>query len=139
MKKLLKVFSLLLVPLLLAGIAALLLLATEPGTRWLLERGVALTQGQLRIGAVHGNALGPLRLDDIEYRTPAGTLTLQRLAVDWRPTALLYDILDISVVKTQGLRWRPSQTANCHATLDRLAGYQTALAHLHPARGSAGQ
>ncbi len=108
MKRLPKLISLLLVPLLLGCIAVLLLLATEPGTRWLLQRGVALMQGQLQIGAVHGNALGPLRLDDVSYRTEDGTLTLQRLAFDWRPLALLYDTLDISVIKTQGLRWRHS-------------------------------
>ncbi len=108
MKTLLKIVSLPLALLLLCVIATLLLLTTEPGTRWLLQRGVALTQGQLQIGAVHGNALGPLRLDDISYRNNDGTLTVARLALDWRPVALFYDTLDISVIKTQGLHWRHS-------------------------------
>ncbi|EKF73974.1 hypothetical protein A11A3_10726 [Alcanivorax hongdengensis A-11-3] len=76
-----------LMALLLAGAA--LLLGSETGNRWLLERVRPLIPGELSVTQWQGTLLTGLQLGGIDYRYAGTTVTLDRLGLDYQPSALL--------------------------------------------------
>jgi translocation and assembly module TamB len=96
-------FILLLV-LLLAGVAAWWLLATEAGLAWAWGRTTAALDGRLAAGRVSGRLLGPLRLDDLRLEKNGTRLAVDSLVLDWRPGWLLGGRLALRDVVAEGVR-----------------------------------
>ncbi len=72
-------------PLLLFGAALAWLALSESAARIVLT--ARLIEG-VQLSGVHGRLLGPLRIEQIEIRHKAQTLTLEQTQIDWQPSAL---------------------------------------------------
>ena len=68
--------------------AVLLLLGTRNGTQFLAAQAERQLKGQLVIGSVAGTVLDRLELGDVSFTSPAGTVALGRLVLDWKSTQL---------------------------------------------------
>lgn len=97
-------------PLLLAA-TAYGLLGTEPGSRWLLEqaRHQANTRVQgmeLAWNRVEGTLLGALALHGFAFEQPDLQVGAERLALRWRPRALLDGHLHLEALTAEALTYR---------------------------------
>lgn len=65
------------VVLVLAGVIAARLLATESGARFALERAKVILAGKLLVARSGGALIGPLELHEVEYKDPASGLAVR--------------------------------------------------------------
>lgn len=72
------------------------LLATEAGSRWLLQRVIDHVPGKASVGAIHGRLLDHLILSDVNYADDSQTLSLKKLELRWQPRALFSRRLKIN-------------------------------------------
>lgn len=70
-------------------IAGGVLLGTEPGSRWLIQKVQPLAPGELRIGEFSGTLIGELRARDVHWRNGELEVSLTELKVNWSPSYLL--------------------------------------------------
>lgn len=64
-------------------------LHSESGTRWLFDLARDLAPGELQVNTIKGRLTGPLDLEGVRYRDGDLVLELDRLHLDWQPSALL--------------------------------------------------
>jgi translocation and assembly module TamB len=81
--------------LLLLPALAVVLLASEPGLRLVLDLALRAVPGELRYEQVRGRLAGPLVIGGLSYRLNDLSFTARRLDLDWRPTSLLAERLHI--------------------------------------------
>ncbi len=74
---------------LLAIVALFLLIATVPGTRWLISIAASSAPGELTVADSRGTLLSGLTLEDVGYLSSDLTLHADSLTMDWRPRLLL--------------------------------------------------
>lgn len=81
----------------LAGVltAVTFVATTERGLRWTLEFAQRALPGELRWSVASGRLIGPLILENVEYRVAGGAYRSARLYLDWRPRRLLTKRLSI--------------------------------------------
>jgi len=82
------------------------LTATEGGSAWLLDRGMALAQRagvELRIGRSQGRLLDRLELFDVHFAGLDARVEAARLLLDWRPRALVDGELHLRAVEADAL------------------------------------
>jgi translocation and assembly module TamB len=72
-----------------------LVVHSENGTRWLFDLARDLAPGELSAESLKGRLTGPLDLTGLSYHDGDLLLELDRLHLDWRPTALLQRRLQI--------------------------------------------
>lgn len=82
--------------LLLALSAVSFAISTETGLRGLLALAERVAPGQLRVGAVSGRLLGPLRIEQLHYQDGPLQLSLAGADLDWQPTDLFSGELNIT-------------------------------------------
>ena len=94
MKRLLS--SLLIVSLALATAAALAVALAVAAGAWLVltESGLQALAGRwlpgnVRVGKLHGRAIGPIRLDELHVDLPGASVRAARVEFDWTIAALL--------------------------------------------------
>lgn len=97
--------------LLLLGLGLVLLVSTEPGTRWLLSQAPRFAPGALRIAQVDGTLVGPLSLRGIDYSDESLRLAVDEVRLAWRPAHLLRGELSIELLAIQGVAYQPSTKA----------------------------
>lgn len=104
--------SILLILALLAG-AAFGVLGTNAGLRWTVDQVLNRTGAPVQIGGVQGRLLGPMRFTDVRLRKPgAGVrLRIDRIDFDWRPTALLQGLLDVTELRIAGVEYTSAGSA----------------------------
>jgi translocation and assembly module TamB len=85
--------------------AALTLTATEAGLRWAWTWATPVLPAKLKVSALHGRLLGPLRLEGLEYRDQERFVQVQHIEWDWRPWRLLTGVLDLTRLEVEGLRY----------------------------------
>lgn len=80
-----------------------LLLGTEAGARWALERA---TPAEAEVTGVEGRLLGPLRLAGVRYGLPGGEaeLAVEGLELDWSPLDLLSGRVTVRRLTVEELR-----------------------------------
>ncbi|SFM59647.1 autotransporter secretion inner membrane protein TamB [Ectothiorhodospira mobilis] len=93
---------LILVPALLTALL-LLAVATQPGTRLLLQQGADFLPGELRIGEIRGSLAGGLRLRDLAYTHPALRARAQQLDLDLELAQLLRRTVHVAHLEGRGL------------------------------------
>jgi translocation and assembly module TamB len=64
-------------------------LATEAGSRWLIQHALTHVPPQLTIKAIQGNLVSGLVLTGVELRRASKTIRIQRAELRWRPETLL--------------------------------------------------
>ena len=96
---------LLILPLLACGLL-LALAASEGGSRLLAEQARRWSAGALEWGDMQGRLLGPLRLENLNIRSPGLELEVRALSLDWSPGALLVGRLDVASLEATGIRAR---------------------------------
>ena len=90
--------------------AAVVGLNSEPGLRFVADRGVKAANdyllGELQVGAAEGHLLSKITLRQISMRDPDGTEVagMDTLEVSWNPGALLDNRADVERVQIEGLR-----------------------------------
>lgn len=72
-----------------AILLGVLVLATESGSRWLIDRGINHVPGQLTVRRLEGSVLTGLRLYGVEHRQDQFHSSIERVELDWQPMALL--------------------------------------------------
>jgi len=90
-----------------AGAAAWALLGTERGSAWVLREGAGRAGVALDFRALEGSLLGTLAIDGLEVTAGATRVRVERLALDWRPAALLGARLQIHALGAHGVQVRP--------------------------------
>lgn len=110
LRRLLRAVWLMLLVVILVGlllpVAAVGLLATEPGTRWVLQQAPQWLRPvgvELRLGEGNGALLQALELRDLEVDVDGLRIAAERLQLQWRPQALLVGRLDILALQGSGL------------------------------------
>jgi autotransporter translocation and assembly factor TamB len=104
---------LLLIPLLALPVAAALLLAlagTETGTAFVVRQLQHQLDEQVTWQGLDGSLLGPLRLTNVTLMQPGMEAQLERLSLDWSPSALLQGKLLVSALQADGIRINLSTT-----------------------------
>jgi autotransporter translocation and assembly factor TamB len=72
------------------------LLATQAGSRWLLQRVIDNVPGKASVGAIHGRLLDHLVLGDVNYADDNQSLSIKKLELRWQPRALFSRRLKIN-------------------------------------------
>lgn len=94
---------LLLVMLLLAAISTFL--ATETGSRYLVQQGIRqvdkFADMQVSVAAIRGNLLQGLQLDSLDLNTPAIRIEVSRVNASWDPFSLFSGTLQLAVLDLQ--------------------------------------
>jgi translocation and assembly module TamB len=102
------------------SIAALLLLVgalawlagTEPALNWAARYAETLSAGKLTARGVHGSLYGPLRIEQLDYRTEEKHYALKEAHLDWSPVALLQRrilVSELSLQELQVVELKPSK------------------------------
>lgn len=79
-----------LVALILVSLVGLIaFLATETGSRWLIQQALTHIPPQLTIGSIQGNVVSGLVLTGVELHHASKTTRIQRAELRWRPETLL--------------------------------------------------
>ena len=96
------VFATLLV---LGGLFAWWLLASEAGARFALARAKAALAGKLEFAQAHGSLVGPLQLHDVRYRDPAAGLdvSIQNVKLDYAFSRLFARTLHVFALELDGI------------------------------------
>jgi len=79
------------------------LLGTEPGSRWLVQRGVALAPGELTIERVRGTLLQGLELEGVRYEDALLDASLDELEIRVNALALFAGRLSVTRLRVEGL------------------------------------
>lgn len=87
-----------------AAVLLLTLMATGPGSRWLVQRGAALLGDAVRVQRVEGALLTRFTLRGLEYRGAGQHLQADVLEIAWRPAALLAGTLHLRRLAADGVR-----------------------------------
>ncbi|UTF59530.1 translocation/assembly module TamB domain-containing protein [Gilvimarinus sp. DA14] len=82
--------------------AVTILIATEPGTRWLLTKVREATGAELT--HVQGALLRGVQLKDIRYHTEALQLDVQQLDIAWHPVGVLWGVLIVDQLYVDGAK-----------------------------------
>ncbi|MFM1892060.1 MAG: hypothetical protein RLZ44_1137, partial [Pseudomonadota bacterium] len=101
-----------LVVLLLVGLplAALGLLGSEGGTRWLLQQVAEFAKSDdfsLQLDSVNGTLLRELRLEGVRVEAAGSQIAAETLTLRWKPTALRDMTLHVQALEAAGLRVQP--------------------------------
>ena len=80
-----------------------LLLGTEPGTRWVVTQIASHAPG-LQIGRIDGTLLGRLSLQQVTYKEVQTVLTVDEMALEWRPIQIVSGHLHIKSLSINRLR-----------------------------------
>jgi translocation and assembly module TamB len=87
--------------------ALALLLASEPGSRWLLRQAPQWLQPlgvDLAVGKVEGRLLGSLQLSDVSVRAGGAIVAVDEFRLGWRPWALLVPRVAVEHLVAHGVR-----------------------------------
>lgn len=100
------------------------LLTTNTGLRWTIDQVVARSGAPIEIEGVEGRLLGPASLSGIEYRQPdtGATVQIQRLDLDWRPSALLSGLLHVTRLDASGVDYRQGAAGEASSKPNGPAG-----------------
>ena len=80
---------------------ATVLIATEPGTRWLLDEAKALTGA--RFTYRDGTLLNGVQLSDLHYQAGVVDVQLQSVSVRWHPAGAIWGLLLVDYLHLDGL------------------------------------
>ena len=83
------------------------LLATEAGTRWLLQQVAERTRSaefSLQLGRVEGNLLHQLSVQNVQIKTAAEQVLVDRMVLRWNPASLRHFRLHIHALELSGVR-----------------------------------
>lgn len=94
---------------LLVAVALYALLATETGSRWLLERAAMLAGEQTTVAFTHGRGrlLDHIELTGLSIDAAGSHIQLKRLTLDWSPRTLLDGSVLINALHLDGLEVTP--------------------------------
>jgi len=95
--------------LLLASVAAAWLLGTEDGLEWAAKQANQRVPG-LQIGAVSGEAFGPLGIENLSYTSDSVAVELAMARLDWDLSSLMNRQLTVTDLQTHGLRVKVLQS-----------------------------
>lgn len=84
-------------------IALLVILGSEPGSRWLIQTAIGAAELDAEIERIDGTLLGELTLNKLVYRGETEHVTLDTFIFAWRPSALLSGTLHIGRLAANGL------------------------------------
>jgi translocation and assembly module TamB len=90
-------------------VAVGLLLATETGLKAAFDLGARLAPGTLSVRALTGRLLGPFEVTGLAYEDAALGLRIERVALDWRPSALLSGRVHVLRLEVEGVRVAPGE------------------------------
>jgi translocation and assembly module TamB len=93
----------LLLVLLVVLVGGFVLLRTESGARWALERGAGYVPGEVEVGEVRGTLQGPLELRDVRYANEGLETTIDRLEIDWNLSSLTRRQADVERLRARGI------------------------------------
>lgn len=79
---------------------AISLVASEPGSRWLLSQGQKYLPVEIRYEVFHGTLLNEFRFENLVLETESFAYTPKELIVDWQPLALLSGTLQINEIES---------------------------------------
>lgn len=105
---------------------ALWLLGTERGTAFAFARAAPHIESFVRIGGVEGTLAGRLVLRNVEIAAGAERISIDRLALEWRPAALLDGALEIGRLDAGTVAHRREPTAA--TTAAAAGGFELPLA-----------
>ncbi len=90
---------------------AFALLASEAGSRWLVEIALRHTQGMVSVAGIKGNLLDRVELDSLRVQHGGLELSIEQSVLDWRPWALLDGTLHIETLSLRGWELTPPPAA----------------------------
>ena len=79
------------------------LMASETGSRWLIQNVFAKLPGKSSAEKIEGTLLGHLSLSGFNYNSATETVTLRKLEFTWQPSKLLFNTLKILDFTVDGL------------------------------------
>lgn len=108
--------------------AASALVTTQTGSRWLLDKALAMVNDDTRsldYDSAEGTLLWGMVLDNLDYRQGDNSVQVDTLELSWSPTALLARslVIDRMVISGLDVRWQASDSPpNEEPATDPLAG-----------------
>jgi translocation and assembly module TamB len=105
---------------LLLGLGGLLLLlgalvwfaSSEPALRWASQQAQTLSNGQLEVEGAQGSLFGPLQLDVLRFTSDTQRLTLKDIRLNWSPSALLRNRLQVDAISVKEMRFEALKPSN---------------------------
>jgi translocation and assembly module TamB len=79
------------------------LINDEAGTRWLLQRVVALMGQQMSVTAIHGKLREGIELENVEFHDDSQAIHLKHLFMRWQLADLYSGLMQIQELKLDGL------------------------------------
>ena len=64
--------------------------STESGLKWMFARFVHLIPGDLSVKTLEGRLIGPMKINGLRYNADNYSITLDNLALEWRPIDLFF-------------------------------------------------
>ena len=98
--------------------AMMYLMHTEAGLQWLINRAAHSVSG-LTITSARGSLSGPMKIRGIRYASGESFVTIDEIALDWKPSRLLRLEAHISSLNAEGIRIvAAAQTAEAEPVTD---------------------
>ncbi|MCG7852463.1 MAG: hypothetical protein MIO92_08065, partial [Methanosarcinaceae archaeon] len=92
------------------SLAAVVLLASEAGSRWLIHRMANYAAGELTIKRIRGSILSGLILEEIDYRMDQQHVQVQHVELSLRPSALFGGTAHLRRLSIQGVTYTSPKT-----------------------------
>lgn len=124
--------KLLLIVTLLVGASCTWLLASNAGLQWLVAAVVHSNIVKLEYHGLQGRLIGPLQLQTLKLQRGKTQITLNDLALDWSPTALLHGRLELNNVRVGAIAIvTPSSNSDMPMPQDLSLPFSLAISGLH--------
>jgi translocation and assembly module TamB len=94
------------------------LLGTQRGLEFAFAQLQRLAPGTLEVGELRGRIVGPIGIEGLRYEDDGLTLRVAQAELDWSPQGLLRGLVDIEVLRAQGLVWVSAGGSESEADLD---------------------
>ena len=120
-KVLVLVLSLLFILVLAVGAAMSIMISTNAGSRWIIDRALqVVNEGatQINYESIEGNLLWGVNARALQIETEAMTVNIGRLRSSWQPLTLLYGQLTFTTVRVETVQidWHDSTSSNTGST-----------------------
>jgi translocation and assembly module TamB len=93
----------------------ILVLATEAGSRWLIQYGASRVPNQLAIRHIQGSVLTGLSLYGIEHRIDQKYTRIEHVELSWQPMALLRGMVHLQSLYIEGITYTVPATKEISA------------------------
>lgn len=87
-----------------------MLVATQTGTRWVVQKGAAIAQ--VKLGQMKGNLLTGLDIASLDYEQKGLVIHAEKISFRWQPLSLFYTSVSVQSLSAENIRVQLPPSSN---------------------------